>query len=104
MQQDDIIWDTIMYKNECTFRKRTITRNFCKNPYNLTGLCTRKACPLANSQYCTVREDKGKYLEGSLTSCTRGLLDNDAFCDPARDSFHGVPTLCGGGFSRCVVR
>lgn len=57
---DALIWEVIN-KQFCSFQvKPGNGQDFCRNPHNVTGFCDRKSCPLANSQYATVRSQEGK--------------------------------------------
>lgn len=66
MASDEIVWQ-IINQQFCSFKlklpgnasstQKSTKSNFCRNEHNVTGLCNRQSCPLANSRYATIRSD-----------------------------------------------
>lgn len=57
---DDTVWYCIN-NGFCSFKVKwkEPKQTFCRNKHNVTGLCNKVSCPLANSQYATIMEDEG---------------------------------------------
>lgn len=59
MQSDEVVWQIINH-GHCSFKfKENKVATFCRNTYNVTGICNRSSCPLANSNYSTILEQNG---------------------------------------------
>lgn len=65
MASDEIVW-SIINQQFCSFKlklpgndrhQKSSKSTFCRNEHNVTGLCNRQSCPLANSRYATIRAD-----------------------------------------------
>ena len=61
MQNDESIWTCIGHHGFCSFKVKTKQppKVFCRNEHNVTGVCSKVTCPLANSNYATVIEKEG---------------------------------------------
>jgi len=55
---DALVWQSLNH-TFCSYKSKVATQNFCRHDMNVTGLCNKSACPLANSRYATIKEERG---------------------------------------------
>lgn len=58
MHNDEVVWQ-VLGNNFCSYKAKILNDTFCRNPYNVTGLCNKVSCPLSNGYYATVIEEDG---------------------------------------------
>ena len=84
VSRKSMTWQTVLTRC-CCLRCRTRTQTFCRNEFNVTGLCSKQACPLANSRYATVREHEGMAADCMRIATSYTLLTiAGAWCDTGK--------------------
>ncbi|AFN83887.1 glutathione-S-transferase-like protein [Encephalitozoon romaleae SJ-2008] len=75
---DESIWRNIGGDGYCSFKMKTEEDTLCRNQNNVTGICNRFSCPLANSKYATVRA-VGEELSLFVKEPERVHIPRDAY-------------------------
>ncbi|KAG9393941.1 Mak16 protein [Carpediemonas membranifera] len=58
---DEVIWNVLKH-SFCSHMVKTKKQTLCRYRYNVSGVCDRKSCTLANAEYATILEEKGKLI------------------------------------------
>jgi protein MAK16 len=69
--ENESIWKIIGNKGFCSFKFYSKSQKFCKNKFNISGLCSKQSCPLVNTKYATILEKNGEiylYVKDTLNS------------------------------------